>query len=457
MPEKFYSLSQITEHLQKLLKKTYSNEYWIKAEIAKLNYYPKSGHCYPDLVEKNDEGIKAQIRGIIWNSTLLNIQSKFLEATGSELSDGMEILFKASLDYNPVHGLSLHISDIDANYSLGKMAAEKLKSIQRLKNEDFFFLNKALKFPMLPKRIAIISVETSKGFHDFKNIIDNNSRGYKFYYLLFPAILQGDVAVDSIIKQLARIEKVKDYFDIVAIIRGGGGDVGLSCYNDYNLAKAVSTFPLPIVSGIGHSTNETVVEMVSNLNTITPTDLAYLLQQKFDNIAVRLDEIGRKVVNNSAEYFAINNSFIKSLALRLKIQQKNFIDNNMLKLNNLKYDLSKYSRKFIPMKLEAIQDLIIIIETAHRRKISIEKDIIQRKERELIEDKSNFLIKEANKIRHLEKVIKILDPINILRKGFSISRINGKALKSSDKIEVGNILETELSEGKLESKIHKIK
>jgi len=197
--------------------------------------------------------------------------------------------------------------------------------------------------------------------------------------------------------------------------------------------------------------------MVSNLNTITPTDLAYLLQQKFDNIAVRLDEIGRKVVNNSAEYFAINNSFIKSLALRLKIQQKNFIDNNMLKLNNLKYDLSKYSRKFIPMKLEAIQDLIIIIETAHRRKISIEKDIIQRKERELIEDKSNFLIKEANKIRHLEKVIKILDPINILRKGFSISRINGKALKSSDKIEVGNILETELSEGKLESKIHKIK
>ena len=129
----------------------------------------------------------------------------------------------------------------------------------------------------------------------------------------------------------------------------------------------------------------------------------------------------------------------------------------MLKLNNLKYDLSKYSRKFIPMKLEAIQDLIIIIETAHRRKISIEKDIIQRKERELIEDKSNFLIKEANKIRHLEKVIKILDPINILRKGFSISRINGKALKSSDKIEVGNILETELSEGKLESKIHKIK
>jgi len=210
MPENFYSLSQITEHLQKLLKKTYSNEYWIKAEIAKLNYYPKSGHCYPDLVEKNDEGIKAQIRGIIWNSTLLNIQSKFLEATGSELSDGMEILFKASLDYNPVHGLSLHISDIDANYSLGKMAAEKLKSIQRLKNEDFFFLNKALKFPMLPKRIAIISVETSKGFHDFKNIIDNNSRGYKFYYLLFPAILQGDVAVDSIIKQLARIEKVKD-------------------------------------------------------------------------------------------------------------------------------------------------------------------------------------------------------------------------------------------------------
>ena len=147
MPDNFYSLSQITEHLQKLIAKTYSREYWIKAEIAKLNYYPKSGHCYPDLVEKNESGVKAQIRAIIWNSAYNRIQTELQKATGNALSDGMEILFKARIDYSPVHGLALHITDVDTNYALGKMAAEKLKSIRLLKEKGFFFNNKSLALP----------------------------------------------------------------------------------------------------------------------------------------------------------------------------------------------------------------------------------------------------------------------------------------------------------------------
>ena len=270
MPANYYTLSQITEHLQKLLRKTYVREYWIKAEVVRLNYYPKSGHCYPDLVEKNENGVKAQIRAIIWNSTFVNINRKFREETGRELSDGMEILFRAKIDYSPVHGLALHISDIDPGFSLGKMAAEKLNTIRRLKKEGLFYKNKSLPFPVLPKRIAVISVETSKGYHDFSKILRDNSRGYRFFVMLFPAILQGDVAIESIGKQLDRIRSVAHHFDLAAIIRGGGGDVGLDCYNSYELASAVADFPLPVVSGIGHSTNETVVEMVSYLTPLHP-------------------------------------------------------------------------------------------------------------------------------------------------------------------------------------------
>ena len=152
---------------------------------------------------------------------------------------------------------------------------------------------------MLPQRIAIISVETSKGYADFLEVIDSNPWRYKFFRLLFPSLLQGDQAVKSIINQLRRIRKVKDHFDVVAIIRGGGGDVGLSCYNNYLLAKEIALFPTPIITGIGHATNETVVEMISFSNAITPTKLGEYLLQKFHNFSVPVHEAEKKIIDQS--------------------------------------------------------------------------------------------------------------------------------------------------------------
>jgi len=272
IPQKYYTLSQLAESLQSVVRSKYASPYWIKAEIVRLNYYPKSGHCYPDLVDKVGGKVKSQMRAIIWSRDYYRINADFVKKTGNPLGDGMEILFRGKLEYSPIHGLSVIISEISAEFVLGKMALEKAKNLERLKKEGLFYLNKGLSFPMLPKRIAIISVETSKGFHDFINIIDNNTRGYKFFWMLFPALLQGDGAVQSIIQQLEQIRKVKHHFDMVAIIRGGGGDVGLSCYDHYDLASTVASFPIPVISGIGHSTNETLVEMVAHYNPITPTD-----------------------------------------------------------------------------------------------------------------------------------------------------------------------------------------
>src|SRR5690606_10620998 len=164
----------------------------------------------------------------------------------------------------------------------------KQASISRLKQEDLFYANKRLPFPVLPKRLAIISVETSKGYSDFLKILNGNPWGYRFEQTLFPALLQGDKSIQSIINQLANIASCVEAYDVVAIIRGGGGDVGLSSYNHYLLASAIARFPIPVLTGIGHSTNETVSEMVAYQNAITPSELADFLIQRFHQFAVPL-------------------------------------------------------------------------------------------------------------------------------------------------------------------------
>ena len=302
--------------------------------MIKLNYYTKSHHCYPDMVEKDGSKIKAQIRTTLWSNTYFRINANFVKKTGRALSDGMNILFLAEVRHDSLHGLSLNIIDIDADFEIGQLAKAKTDCIAKLKSENIFNKNKLLIFPLLPKRIAIISVNTSKGYHDFISIIDNNTRDYKFFHMLFPAILQGDAAVDSIIDQLEIIKKVKHHFDIVTIIRGGGGDVGLSCYDDYRLAKRVAEFPLPIVSGIGHSTNETVVEMVANYNPITPTDLAYYLQQIFDNNAVRIQELKSIIERVSKSVIKTNNEKLNAATIFLK-------NKLMHTLQSERYNISK--------------------------------------------------------------------------------------------------------------------
>ena len=295
MPEKvdnkiIFTLKEVTESIQKTLTQRYSSIFWVKAEMNKLNYYNHSGHCYPELIEKIESKLVAQIKSILWKDDYENINLNFIKVLKEPLKDGIKILFAARITFDPVYGLALRIVDIDPTFTLGDLEKEKQETIDRLKKENLFEKNKQTLMPLLPQRIAIISVQTSKGYADFIKVIDQNPWSYKFFYLLFPSLLQGEKAVASIILQLDRIRKVIAHFDVVAIIRGGGGDVGLSCYNNYELSKAIATFPLPVLTGIGHATNQTVAEMTAYQNAITPTKLAEFLIQKFHNFAVPLKE-----------------------------------------------------------------------------------------------------------------------------------------------------------------------
>ena len=242
--------------------------------MIKLNHYPYSGHAFPDLIEKKDEVIVAQMRAVIWNGDFKRINEKFLSCGIGALSDGVSILFRATIMYDEFHGLSLRIIDIDTSFTLGELEKQRINCIERLKAEKIFALNKSKQLPSLPKRFAIISVESSKGYNDFMKVVLSHSPKFAIFTHLFPSLLQGEGAVYSMLQAFERIEAVAEFFDAVLIIRGGGGDVGLSCYNDYRLCRAVALCSLPVLTGIGHSTNQTVAEQTAWHDFITPTDLA---------------------------------------------------------------------------------------------------------------------------------------------------------------------------------------
>jgi exodeoxyribonuclease VII large subunit len=451
------TLSQLTAGIARVFEESFPAPFWIKAEIAKLNHYSGSGHCYPSLVEKEKGTIKAEMRSTIWANDFMRINQNFVRITKEPLKEGIQILFRAYVKYHPVYGLSLQISDIDPSYTLGEMAREKMETIMKLKNEGLYDLNRQLALPLLPKRIAIISVKTSKGFSDFISILENNAWGYTFSFYLFPALLQGDKAVESIIGQLKTIRRVSEHFDAVAIIRGGGGDVGLNCYDNYLLAKEVAMCPLPALTGIGHSTNETVVEMIAGFNKITPTDLAYFIIQMFHNFAARLGESQTKIITLGRELLDEQKRTWEDLSRRLLLQT-----DNLVKIE--KGRLAQESGKVITgtKALLAEQGHNIILAGS---RLSFKPAALVREKQTQLKNKSEWfamrirllMAKNRQSLDGIEQKVGLLDPQNVLKRGYSITFHEGKPVTDSTGLNPGDELMTRLYKGNIYSEIKSIK
>lgn len=436
MPEKkVYSLSSLTQSIQNVIEAHCNKVVWIKAEIVRLNYYPKSGHCYPTLVEKKNGKVIAELRGNIWAGHFETINNKFKSVLKEELKDNITVVIQGCITYNPIHGLALNITDIDPEFTLGELAREKAETIARLKEQNIFGLNREKNLPLLPKTIAIISVETSKGYGDFINVIKNNPYGYCYHFLLFPAILQGERAVATIGEQLEKIKMYQEEFDAVAIIRGGGGEIGLSCFDSFTLAKKIATFPIPVLTGIGHSSNETVSEMVSFQSFITPTKIAEFLLQKFHDFALPLKENEQKLLNGSKILFRERKTNLLETSRLFSSLTSTALSGARATLGNIMFQLEKQGEK-------------IIIE---------EKSSLEQAARILLTRAANPLVDAQNTLHFTEEKIRMLSPRNILKRGYSITRQNGKILRSTTGLDKELILETELYEGKIESRIENIK
>lgn len=456
-PKKYYSLLELTSSIQSVIKKTYTSSYWVKAEIAKLNYYPKSGHCYPDLVEKEKGVVLAQIRATIWAGQFNDINNKFLSVTKEPLSDGMTVLVRTTVSYHPVYGLGLRIIDIQPSFTLGEMAKEKLLSIELLKKENIFTKNKQLVPALIMQRIAVISVETSKGYQDFIKIIKENEWGYCFFCLLFPAILQGESVISSITEQLQRIKKSREHFDAVVIIRGGGGDIGLSSYDNFKLAKAVAIFPLPIITGIGHATNETVVELVAFINKITPTDVGYYLIQKFHNFSVRIQNAQSTLVNKSRQITKNEKLMLKSISVILKNNVDRLVYNKRIGFTSIAHRFNRVAISFIVRKKISFNGLEFSLLNIPKLLISSQEKLIQHYEKQLAAFAKDKIFSNNILISVLTDKLRLLNPENVLKRGYSITSHNGKNILNTNELNVNDIVDTKIYEGSFKSKVQSIK
>ncbi|MBE2245781.1 MAG: exodeoxyribonuclease VII large subunit [Candidatus Competibacteraceae bacterium] len=431
---KFFSLEDLTRSLKSVISKNYTSEYWIKAELHKLNHFPKSGHCYPELVEKKNHKIVARIDGIIWQDDYIRMNQLFEKATGHILSDGITILFRATVEFHPINGLKLNIREIDTDYTLGELTRQKNECIQRLKDEGIYNNNQHLKFPVLPKRIAIISVETSKGYRDLMDVLNLNEYKYSFFTMLFPALLQGDAAIGSILSQLQNIERRKAEFDLVLMIRGGGGDVGLSCFDDYKLASRIATFPLPILAGIGHATNQTVSELVANRNFITPTETGYFLIQTFRNLEEKLINISQNLFQYATHMTEHNHFDLTRLANRFQVSCIGAVHQHQTILNKI----ASFIRQQCTHQL--ITHNILLSDTLPKR---------------LFLAKNTMMTTSLKQIEMLDEKLHLLSPEQTLKRGYSITRINGSALMHAKDAQANEIITTQLFAGSLTSIITK--
>lgn len=404
-----FPLSKLTEAIERVISRYCNKVVWIKAEIVKLNYYPHTGHCYPELVEKREGKVVAELRGNIWKTQFDIINSKFRAALNEDLGDDMTVVIQATVTYNSVYGLALNIIDIDPEFTLGELARQKMETVKKLQAENIFEANKHTFLPVIPKTLAIISVSSSKGYQDFLNVMENNPWHYQYHHLLFPAVLQGERAVGTIIGQLENIKKYSEVFDAVVILRGGGGDIGLSCYDSYILAKAIAEFPIPVLTGIGHSTNETVSEMVSYRSFITPTKIAEFLLQEYHNFATPLKE-GIEILKNQANWL-------------LERQETNLKETTRL--------FNSFSRRILDQNRSTLEQL----------KIS------------LIQESKNILKDQNHELKTLSGSINQLSPQNILKRGFSITRLNGKIIKDPSEVKAGDRITTEVYSGNIYSTV----
>jgi len=456
MEEKqIFTLAQVATSIKKTLENRYNQLYWIKAEMHKINRYP-SGHAFPELVQKEGEKIVAQLTGTIWKQQLERIQKRFVEVVKEPLKDGLTVLFLGKIVFSETFGLSIQIMDIDPSFSLGELQKERDETLKKLAQEGLLNKNQLLSFPLLPKRIAIISGDTSKGLSDFLEVLLHNPYQYAFKTTLFNALLQGDVAVESIIQALNTIKSSLHRFDIVVIVRGGGAEVGMTCYNQYKLCKEIAEFPLPILTGIGHSTNLTVAELIAFRNEITPTKLAEFLVQTFREFDVRIQELTSnlrdmcmlKIERAQQQVIQLSHAFEKSskhlvqqFSFSLHTAQHQAVQVALNVLHREKIDLTRLQNEVSYSTIEQLRNGAFQLE---------------RKQYDLALFTSKITEQQYRQLESFASKVDLLNPLHIVNRGFSIVRRNGKVVSRDNKPEIGEEIELTSAIGDMKSVVTSI-
>ncbi len=426
----YITLFQLNTLIQSTLEQQLQPSYWVVAEISEMRVAPK-GHCYLELVEKDGEHLTAKIRANIWAYDYRNLSNFFQNVTGKKLQPGMKILAKVKVEYHEVFGMSLHIRDLDPNFTMGERARQRQLVVERLTREDLLGRNKQLALPLVPQRIAVISAETAAGYGDFMHQLVQNQWGYHFQVKLFKSAMQGTEAVSSINSSLEKIYQQADEFDLLVIIRGGGSQVDLDCFDHYDLAAMVARSPLPVVTGIGHERDQTVLDLVAHTRLKTPTAVAEFLLSGMNAVEHELNELSQRLR--------------RAALLQLQTQDH--------ALTKLKANLEHKSLALI-QKLDHRQDLLQQkLVAATRRVIQHGNQELKSMEGVLKSQPSRLLKQEHQLLAALEDKIKLADPRHILKRGFTITYREGTVLKPGDEVAPGEQIETRTHTALIKSKV----
>lgn len=401
MTERPLTLTELLSEVRQCIKSTFADYYWVIAEIAEAKEHHR-GHCYLTLVDRQQEGLTAQIKANIWAYEYRRLIQKFRSATGEGFKVGMKVMLLVAVDCHEVYGMSLNIKDVEPSYTLGEMALKRKEIIERLKAEGLIDRNKSLPLPLAPQKIAVVSSSQAAGFGDFINQLTQNPYGYCFSVRLFEALLQGDLAEASIINALNEVRSLQDNFDVVVIIRGGGSSVDLSCFDSYDLAVAVANFPLPVFTGIGHEKDDTIVDMVAHTRLKTPTAVAEFLISGLRFFEDTLMELHQRLKSVTIRCLRAEQLRLDSLSNRFVYASNNFISNNKNRLAMLHLKLFAGYRA--------------------------------------------FMTKQQSLLDSLNQAIRLLSPESVLRRGYSITTYKGKAIKQPSDLKDGAEITTILKD-----------
>ncbi|MDE7381139.1 MAG: exodeoxyribonuclease VII large subunit [Muribaculaceae bacterium] len=381
---------------------------WVIAELSDVRI--SGGHCYMELVEKNEEGSTvAKIRGMIWSSLLHRLRSKFCNATGKDISTGLKVMIQVTATHHPVYGLSLTINDIDPSYTMGDLERLRREILERLQREGVIDRNKRIPLPLNPQRIAVVSAAGAAGYGDFSNQLESNSQGFVFYPHLFPAIMQGEKTPPTVLAALDNIEMTVDLWDCVVIIRGGGSTTDMNAFDNYELAHRVATFPLPVIVGIGHERDRCVLDEIAHTRCKTPTAVAGFLIDSLSEAWIRADRLTRAIAQYATENIKGETHRLTQTGSAIPVIAANILERNSVNLN------------FISEKLQS--------------------------------ELTRLLDKERDRLENLEKLTNVLSPANTLKRGFSITRLNGHAITDISGLKEGDKIETTLLNGTVQSVI----
>ncbi|WP_177602351.1 exodeoxyribonuclease VII large subunit [uncultured Phocaeicola sp.] len=425
------SLVELNGLVRKSIRACLPDEYWVQAELSDVrsNY---SGHCYLEFVQKDTKSnaLVAKARGIIWNNVYQLLKPYFERETGQAFVSGIKVLVKVTVDFHELYGYSLTVVDIDPTYTLGDMVRRRKEILRRLDADGILTMNKELELPELLQRIAVISSPTAAGYGDFCNQLVHNAFGFVFYPKLFPAVMQGDQVEASIISALDRIYDSGVSWDVVVIIRGGGATSDLSGFDTYDLAAHCAQFPVPIITGIGHERDDTVIDLISHTRVKTPTAAAEFLINHQRQTAEHLEDLAAFFTEAVPDRIRQEKERLERCVARIPSQVR-------MRLQRESFRQERFAKR---------------LEMAWQTRLVREQYRLQVEQR-LAVAAVRKLEQERHRLELLEQRVQAASPDVLLKRGYSLTLKDGKAVTDVAQLQAGDEVETRLARGTFRSKV----